>query len=244
MAATSASRELLQESCPRTIRRSGHLNAFGHCIGCITDKTLVYLIRSEPLELIVCPREIRISAMQDRLVKEQLVRLELSEPFPDPPSSTTIGHIFFGLFGRSPLRFIDGQYDPEVHGDFIPPESPSGKLLLLGWVAVPAMIDALEAKELHADKRGWLLGLLYSITSVNDPRGKWDGGEAPNGVLTSYQYEGARGWSVVNSEGSGSIGWSASGTVASTVDLDSQLKFAARWTDCRAYIRVKTLPDK
>ena len=215
--------------------------AFGYYLGCIQDKSNVFTIRSEPLLLTVRPREVTVTPAQQNAVREQLTQLELSEPFPNAPPANTVSRLLDLFSGRppAPLRFIDGRYDPEKHNAFIAPESPAGQLLQLGWIAVPAMIEALEDEQVHSDKRGWLLGLLYSITGFNDPRST----DVPAGVLSTYEYKTARGWQVAHSKGSGSFGLGGDGRVERTVNLENQLRFAKRWTACREFLRVNTVQD-
>ncbi|MHC4405547.1 MAG: hypothetical protein ACYTG0_38365 [Planctomycetota bacterium] len=226
--------------------------AFGSPVGCIQDKWKSFMIMSNPVEFVVQPREITVTKAKQKSVSEHLEEMELSMPFVKQREQqdlvAKLGRWLQAFTGRSepPLRFIDGKYDPETHKSFIPPESPAGQLLQLGWVAVPSMIDVLGDEQLHSDKRAWILALLYSITGVNDPRSDymvaWT--DAPAGVLLSYEYKSARGWSVVHSEESGepasfSMGFGGGGRADSSVNLENQLRFAKRWTKCRNYLQVR-----
>ena len=68
-----------------------------------------------------------------------------------------------------PVKVVDGTYGKWAH-DFIRPESPQGKLLKHGLKSAPPLIGALRDETMSAEKRAWILSLLYSVTGLNDPR--------------------------------------------------------------------------
>lgn len=73
------------------------------------------------------------------------------------------------LDGTQPLKIVAGTYGKWAHAT-IGPDSPEGKLLLLGAAAVPPLVEIVQDEKLNADKRAWLFGLLYTLTGDNDPR--------------------------------------------------------------------------
>jgi tetratricopeptide (TPR) repeat protein len=68
-----------------------------------------------------------------------------------------------------PIPVVVNEYGEWAHKQ-IPPDSPAGKLLALGWKAVPILLNELDRKELGEKRRAWILSLLFSITKRNDPR--------------------------------------------------------------------------
>lgn len=83
------------------------------------------------------------------------------------------------LDGDAPLKIVAGTYGTWAH-NFLPADSPAGKLLTLGAPAVPTLIELAQDKKLTTSKRAWLLALLFSITGEHDPRTPF--------VLGSYSY--------------------------------------------------------
>ncbi|MDB5391857.1 MAG: hypothetical protein JWM11_7503 [Planctomycetaceae bacterium] len=65
------------------------------------------------------------------------------------------------------VKFVIGVYDNDDYG-FISRDSPAGKILIMNWKAVPALLDALSDKTLSVHQRAWILTLLYTITSERD----------------------------------------------------------------------------
>ncbi len=128
---------------------------------------------------------------------------------------------------KGPIKFLEGDYDKRVY-DFIKPDSPPGKLLTMGWKAVPAMIDAAVDEIGAPVQRAWLLALLASITHANDPRDQ-------SGVLGSCDIR-ESGWSVCGGtpgEWSGGCGTGTSGSLnvlfPAPIEPKRQLEFAKRW---------------
>ena len=128
---------------------------------------------------------------------------------------------------KGPIKFLEGDYDKRVY-DFIKPDSPPGKLLTMGWKAVPAMIDAAVDEKGAPVQRAWLLALLASITHANDPRNQ-------SGVLGSCDIR-ESGWSVCGGtpgEWSGGCGTGTSGSLnvlfPAPIEPKRQLEFAKRW---------------
>ena len=121
--------------------------------------------------------------------------------------------------------------------DFIPPDSPAGKLLAAGWPAVPDLIEAALAKETVAEQRAWALSILYGITGRNNPM------DVPE-ILGPCEYR-SSGWVVRGgyAEGSGIMGaGSGSGALlAGKADPRKQQDFAARWKDWhdKGYFKIE-----
>ena len=68
-----------------------------------------------------------------------------------------------------PLKIAIGPYGKWAN-EFIPPDTPEGKLLSMGIKAIPVLIDSLADKSLSDSQRAWILVLLFSATGQNDPR--------------------------------------------------------------------------
>jgi hypothetical protein len=117
----------------------------------------------------------------------------------------------------------------------IAPTSPAGKLLTLGWKAVPALLDELDDPNLIGGRRAWILSVLFSITSWNDPR-------SDDGVLGNFQSYDV-GWQIVSGANgkmsSVSMGWGSSATYNTRIDETKQRDFAKRWREFRNYIVVQ-----
>ena len=60
------------------------------------------------------------------------------------------------------VQMIGCDYGPEYH-DYIAPESPHGKLLLMGQRAVPALLDRLAEPDINNKERAWILAIIDSI---------------------------------------------------------------------------------
>ena len=73
------------------------------------------------------------------------------------------------LEGNQKLKIVAGTYGEWAH-EFILPDSPEGKLLSMGPKAIPTMINSLHHPDMTVRKKAWLLGILFSLTSENDPR--------------------------------------------------------------------------
>lgn len=68
---------------------------------------------------------------------------------------------------KAAMKVLLADYKGRFH-EYIKPETSQGKLLTMGGPAVPALLNALEDKQLSYRKRAWVLALLYSIT--REPR--------------------------------------------------------------------------
>lgn len=65
------------------------------------------------------------------------------------------------------VKVVGGVYD-EDDFEFLSPKSPAGRILLLNWQAVPALLDSLSDANLSRHRKAWILSLLYSITVERD----------------------------------------------------------------------------
>jgi hypothetical protein len=160
---------------------------------------------SLPIELTVQPITLEATPAQLDLVRKSILELPT----------------------KGPVKFVEGDYGEEAH-DFIEPDSPPGKLLTIGWLAVPMMIDAALDEELDSVQRAWLLALLGSITHSHDPRDE-------SGVLGAFEAREC-GWSVwggTPGEWSGGLGtgtsWNWNALVPNPIDPKRQMEFAKRW---------------
>jgi hypothetical protein len=148
----------------------------------------------------------------------------------------TIAELIEKVNGKEELRVLAASYSKGYH-DFITPDSPEGRLLSLGWKAVPQMIDEVVNEVTPPRRRAWLLGLLFSITTYHDPRGA-------DGVLPDHRSV-SGGWSVQGgfddrtSSGGGSFG-SMSEVRNTKRDMTKQLEFAGRWEAFHKYLVVRS----
>lgn len=118
------------------------------------------------------------------------------------------------------VKIFRGDYAEDSY-DFLPPDSPPGRLLLTGWPAVPALVRALEAPDLVPRKRAWVLAVLYSITGLADPRRP--------GVLPDCEDKWVQGhWARANAGTGWAIG-SGEGRQAGEIQTNRQTEFAGRW---------------
>ena len=102
--------------------------------------------RSLPMKLTVKPVHVRVSTEQEAEVRTWISQL------PE----------------EGPVRMHGGVYGDGSH-EFIKPDGPAGKLLVLGWPAVPELIHAALDEKTSTGRRAWELGMLYSITGMNRP---------------------------------------------------------------------------
>jgi len=82
----------------------------------------------------------------------------------------TVRSLLAQLPEEGPIIIFDGHYSPLAHDMLIPPDTPVGRILTLGWQAVPVMVDELGSPAITPGRRAWLEGLLFSVTACNDPR--------------------------------------------------------------------------
>jgi hypothetical protein len=182
--------------------------------------TGLIMTTSQPIELRVEP--VTVEATRDEL---DAVRKSISQ-----------------LPTKGPIKFLDGDYHEGVY-DFIERDSPPGKILTMGWKAVPAMIDATMDEKIKPVQRAWLLALLATITRINDPREEM-------GVLGNYNSR-VSGWGIwggTPGEWSGGIG-TGTASISSTQDSiepKRQLDFAKRWAVWRQknYIKLSVVEMK
>ena len=180
------------------------------------------LCRSLPIRLKVEPIVVKLSEDNRRHVAEWIARL------PD----------------KGPLFIHGGSYVEESHA-YIPPESPAGKILAMGWPAVPQLIQAASSGKITPMRRAWALGLLYGITGRNDPTRE-------AGVLGAYEYRHS-GWATLGGPGNGhesmGFGRMSMSATGGQIDEKKQVEFAKRWLPWieKDYIKVETVnkePDK
>jgi tetratricopeptide (TPR) repeat protein len=140
-----------------------------------------------------------------------------------------------GIKDKDKLKVMAGAYGKDAH-KFIAPESPAGKLLTLGWKAVPVLLVELENEELTPGRRAWLLSLLFSITGRNDPRDE-------SGVLPGYSYY-ETGWEIWGGRDGRmtavGVGFGSTGSVDwGEIDVGKQRRFAQRWRAFKDHIIVR-----
>jgi hypothetical protein len=143
--------------------------------------------------------------------------------------------------GRLPAdgkaRVLVGDYNPSLAevADFIPPDTAAGRLLALGWPAVPQLIAASIVADTPPVRRAWILGLLYCITGRNDPTQE-------AGVLGDFEHRYSGSWTMGGPEGGGMAGFVRRSvtSVDGTIDPAKQQNFARRWLPWieKGYIEV------
>lgn len=172
--------------------------------------------RSEPFKLHVQPRVIDVTKKDREAAKAAVA----------------------ALGDKGPVFVLDGTYGKDDH-DFIKPDSAAGKLLALGWRAVPALLDELD-RDLTPQRRAWVFAMLFSITSWNDPY-------PVSGVLGECKLRG-RGWAVSGGRNGKvyamGLGSSSGVMVLRSDQLDeaAQKEFATKWKTARDYIVVREKP--
>ncbi|MBX3397852.1 MAG: hypothetical protein KF873_03855 [Gemmataceae bacterium] len=147
----------------------------------------------------------------------------------------TVAGLIDKLESKGKVKVLAGAYGKGSH-DFIPPETPAGQLLAMGWKAVPQLIDAASNKATPPVRRAWMLGILYSITSRNSP--SWRTGVLPDHLVRNS------GWAIWYGTGdelsSGGIGFASTTSVSnSKLVPETQLEFARCWESFRKHIVVR-----
>lgn len=179
--------------------------------------------QSEPIKLTVNRRSIQVANSQLEEITELLERFD----------------------DRQKCKIVDGKYGPWAH-KFVDPKSEYGRLLTLGWSAVPKLIEELNRERVTPNRRAHLLALLFSITGENDPRPQDLIRNSP--AIGSYSVlEG--GWSVTSKRagedqpGAWSSGFTAGpSTHDSKLETEAQALFVNRWHGFKQYLEV-TLTD-
>jgi hypothetical protein len=180
------------------------------CISHLEEVSGLILIGSEEIELVVRLPDVELS----RGEREEVLALieELDE--------------------QAPLRLLAGAYTG-AHHDFIPPGSTAGRLLALGWKAVPELARELEHSRHSPRRRAWILALLFSITGGHDPR--------QDGVLGSYLQRSAA-WSVSGGRDDPefmSWGWTADHSVEGAMRPEAQEDLVERWRKTARALEVR-----
>ena len=130
-----------------------------------------------------------------------------------------------------PVLLVRGHWDSDLAFDRAP-DSPQDRLFHAGWKAVPALLEALESKDLEPKRRAWVLGLLWNITGVLNP--------AHEGALGAFHWSAA--WPGTTYKGGKPIYMEASG---STDDADlqpeKQHELTQRWLVLRKSFDITIL---
>lgn len=133
---------------------------------------------------------------------------------------------------KEALKVLAGAYTEDCH-DFIPPNSPAGKLLAAGWKSVPDLVEEASKEDLNPRKRAWLFSLLFTVTRLNDPR--------EVDALGPYASRN-RGWAVVGGFGEPELrgfGGFEEGAAGGRMDPEAQRKLAERWRATLQGVRVE-----
>ncbi|MDH3590328.1 MAG: hypothetical protein OER88_00505, partial [Planctomycetota bacterium] len=168
--------------------------------------------RSKPLTLVVAKRPVRVSREGRRIVTQAIAKLDPKEQ----------------------RKVILGPYGPG-NESFLPKASPAGVIMGRGWEAVPLLIGALDADELPAGRRAWLLALLTNITGALTPKTR-------HKVYGPYAAEGGSGPVMGKSNGElqGGMAVRRSRTSSDGDFVERiQLAHAAKWRRFGANLEVK-----
>ncbi len=180
--------------------------AFGQDIATISDKSGTFMCFSEPIELVVVPHAIQLTP-QERALAEQLSR---------------------AIPADQAVRMIEWGHQEDAPARFIPSDSSPGRVLKLGWKAVPALIGSLEDKQFSPTQRAWAFALLYMITGHNYPLGDTDGEASSaefDGPLGPYEVIPPRHWHVFERGRDGK----EREVLPDKINAASQTKLAERW---------------
>jgi hypothetical protein len=176
------------------------------------DLTGLIIFSSAPFTLSIKPMTLSVTATETKRAKDLL----------------------YAIPENAPLKVVAGTYSEDFH-DLIAPESPQGKLLTMGFNAVPALLDELYSEKLSTSRRAWTLSLLFSVTGSNDPRDS-------HSVLGSYEFK-EGGWEIAGGakrhEVMG-IGLGSSGSVTGGGGMDEakQREFTERWRKWKTFIKI------
>lgn len=180
--------------------------------------------QSEPIKLTVKRRSIPLTKMQQQEIRELLARFD----------------------DRQACKIIQGKYGQWAH-EFIDPKSDYGRLLTLGWLAVPTLIEELELQGQVPERRAHLLSLLFSITGENNPRSPTPFGFGESTSLGTYSIL-EQGWSVSSSRtgedepSSSGFGFtSGPSTYTAKLDAKVQTRLIERWQKFKPHYEVMTL---
>lgn len=137
------------------------------------------------------------------------------------------------------IKIVAGKYAKWAHG-FIRPKSPQGRLLDMGLRAAPPLIEALQDETISAEKRAWILSLLYSVTGLNDPR--------RGNALASYHYI-VGSWQVwggaPGETPSGGIGLASKGSSGGgKINASDQKKLTKNWIEWLRTVKVKVADEE
>jgi hypothetical protein len=160
---------------------------------------------SDPLELIVKRRSIVLQ----------------------PGDCATVRRLLGELDEKAPVQIVADSQAPAAQR-FLRPETPAGRLLELGWRAVPALLTELTREDLDTKRRAWVLALLFSITGYHDPR------QASDVLGDRLSRDPAYYWSDQRLCGS----WNDTRFRAGQVNAEKQRTFAKRWLEFEKNLEV------
>ena len=168
--------------------------------------------RSKPVTLVVRPLVIELTAQQRKQAAEWISALDANRR----------------------LKIVAGTYGKWAH-EFVPPNTPEGRLLGMGIKAAPVLIESLRDKSLSDKKRAWLLALLFSATGQNDPR------ESDAVGAYDYQEAGWQIWGRISGEGpSGGLAMPDEGSSwGGKIDRKAQDELIEAWADWLKTVEVR-----
>lgn len=175
-----------------------------------TEATLAgYVVSSSPyFEVRMNPGRLRLSRSEMESMRRWVEEIDVSRPVP-----LVSGHWHEGL------RFT---------GE---PETPEDRIFRAGYRAVPVLLDCLETEPVDAARRGWVLGMLWNITGVNNPAG------GRRGTIGSYRW--ITNWPTAIGRASPTL--AEFGERKWKVSAEEQEELVARWSPARRWFEVEVV---
>ena len=110
------------------------------------DLSGLIIFRAKPITLIVRPLVIELTAAERKQAAKWFSAIDTNKP---------VNHVM-------------GKYGAWAYSQ-VPLDSPQGQLLNMGVKAIPVLMESLDDKSISAEKRAWILSLLFGVTGQNDP---------------------------------------------------------------------------
>jgi hypothetical protein len=130
-----------------------------------------------------------------------------------------------------PMKIVAGTYGAWAF-KFVPQDSARGRVLAMGFTAIPTLLAILEETR-SSRVREEVLCLLYSITGEHDPR------RAGQRILGAYKARTGP-WQVSGQGQLMGFGWPGEESVSSgEMNEKTQIQFARQWQEWRKYIEVQ-----
>jgi hypothetical protein len=206
-----------------------------------TDLSGLIVCRSAPIVLEVEQTVIDLTKSEHQTAQAWIAQIDPEKELVGVAGrNANQGNNFNAIFARLDVgikvKVIAGTYGEWAH-EFIPPNSPQGKLLAMGLKSAPALIEALQQQQATTvEKRAWILALLYSLTGERDPReasavGWYEALEGPWQVYGGKPGEGEAG-------GFGFASKMIGGPADGKINAKAQQELAKQWADWLETVKV------